>query len=98
MKKFLLIVCILCFSGCNVFQGSHPRMAEVWPVYKIPDVPALNVPAGVLPGKSIELDAMIGNLYDTITYSESLRIIVEAHNKAAVAHNQTVEKELGIGQ
>ena len=98
MKKLFLIACLVLLPGCSVFQGPHPKMAEVWPVYRVPGKPALTIPETIKTGESPELDAMIKNLYDTINYSESLKIIVETHNTAAKAHNQQVEQDLGVGR
>jgi len=98
MKRVILaVLVIVALPGCNWFGGSHPKMAEVWPVYDTPKKPTLNM-GNIKPGVSPELDVMIRNLYDTIGYAESLKIIVETHNKAAKVHNQQVEQELGIGQ
>lgn len=99
MKRILLsVLLIVALSGCDWYSKSHPKMAEVWPVYKMPAQPKLDIPSTVVPNKSPELDSMIRNVYTLTQYIETLQIIVETHNTAAKAHNQQVESGLGIGK
>jgi hypothetical protein len=98
MRKVILVALLLVTPGCNWFHKDHPRMAEVWPTYQIPAQPRLDIPTTVTPGKSPELDSLIRNLYNTIQYCETLKVIVNTHNSAAKAHNQAVETGLGVGK
>lgn len=98
MKKLLLVLILVVTPGCAIFSSSHPKMAEVWPVYQLPAKPQLDMPATVVPNKSPELDAMIKNVYALTQAVDTLRIIVDTHNAAAKAHNQAVEAGLGVGK
>jgi hypothetical protein len=99
MRHFLIVaLLIMVLPGCDFFSKSHPKMSEVWPVYRVPEQPKLNIPETIVPGKNPEVDAMTRNLYNTISYADSLKIIVETHNQAAKAHNRDVEAQLGINQ
>lgn len=73
-------------------------MAEVWPVYQIPQRPKLSVPSNIVAGKNPELDSTIRSLYDATAYAGTLELMVETHNAAANAHNKKVSQDLGIGQ
>jgi hypothetical protein len=95
MKKLLLLLTLLVLPGCP-WQNTQPEpMAEVWPVYRIPRPPVLDLP-DVKPGENKDMDKMIDSVYKLTQYVDVMLSVMETHNTAANAHNAKVSQTLGL--